>query len=218
LLFATGNNFKLIGDMLRRGLIGRLDAEVERPELREFSFEDPEITLKRERAKYVVSALTVLRAYVVAGRPMAVQPLGGFEEWSLLVRDALLWLGETDPVTTIDRARAEDPGRQNIEAILVQWNEIIGARRVSAKQVIEAALAVVQTQSDDAHNHLVNPEFRAALLAVAGDNDRISSKRLGHWLSANKGKVVNNRRIVADGILDGIARWRMQRWTNGKWA
>ncbi len=39
LVTATGNNLVLAGDMTRRGLLCRLDAGVERPELREFDFE-----------------------------------------------------------------------------------------------------------------------------------------------------------------------------------
>jgi putative DNA primase/helicase len=219
LLFANGNNFRLVGDMQRRGLIGRLDAEVERPEMREFAFEDPVVSLKRERSKYVVSALTVLRAYIVAGRPMAVQPLGGFEEWSLLVRDALLWLDEADPVTTIELSRAADPQRQNLEAVLTQWNDVLGNRRVSAKEAVEAATAFVLSPAAGNPNHitLTHPEFRAALLAVSGSGDRIDSRRLGHWLGANKQKIVKELRLMPDGILDGLARWRLQRRTNGLW-
>src|SRR5262249_38295236 len=55
LLFATGNNLKLYGDMLRRGLICRLDAGEERPELRSFEQDDPIQILKRERGRYVAA-------------------------------------------------------------------------------------------------------------------------------------------------------------------
>lgn len=116
LIFATGNNLKLYGDMLRRGLISRLDAGVERPELRTFTREDPVHVLKRERGRYAVAALTVLHAYNCAGRPGRQQPLGGFEGWSGLVRDGLMWLGEADrsgpsrrPATTIPTASGSKP-------------------------------------------------------------------------------------------------------------
>ena len=107
LIFANGNNFHFGGDMLRRGLLGRLDAACERPELRQFTTEDPVHLLKRARPQYVAAALTVLRAYLATGQPQAAphSPLGGFEIWSRLVRDALIWLGESDPVET-DRDRA----------------------------------------------------------------------------------------------------------------
>jgi putative DNA primase/helicase len=220
LLFANGNNFKLVGDMLRRGVIGRLDAGVERPELRKFSFEDPVVTLKRNRSRYVAAALTVLRGYLAAGRPQPVQPLGGFEGWSRMVREALLWLGEADPVETIEAARAEDPQRQNLEAVLTQWNAVFGTRRVSAKEAADAALSFTLTPTASNPNHITydNPGFRVVLMAVAGNRGLIDTGRLGSWLRANKNKVDNGLRITADGILDGIARWRLQRReADGSW-
>ena len=56
----------------------------------------------------------------------------------------------------------------------------------------------------------INPEFREALLAVAGDGGAISGKRLGKWLSANQGRIVNTMRITPDGIVSGISRWRLR--------
>ena len=53
------------------------------------------------------SDLGPMAAYLAAGRPVTKQPLGGFEGWSKLVRNALLWLGQVDPVETIESARAE---------------------------------------------------------------------------------------------------------------
>jgi hypothetical protein len=77
LLFATGNGLRLHSDMLRHGLICHLDAGKERPELRSFEQEDPVRVLKRERGYYVAAALTVLRAYLAAGKPVNRQPLVG---------------------------------------------------------------------------------------------------------------------------------------------
>jgi len=94
-MFATGNNLVVIGDMTRRTLVCSLDAGVERPENRTFKAPDPIDVVRGDRAKYVVAALTVLRAYHVAGRPeQGTIPLGSFEVWSRRVRDALIWLGE----------------------------------------------------------------------------------------------------------------------------
>jgi hypothetical protein len=74
-LFATGNNFQFWGDMLRRGLTGRLDAQTERPELRVFKREDPVELFRRERARFVVAVLTVLRAYIAAGLKVVISDL-----------------------------------------------------------------------------------------------------------------------------------------------
>jgi hypothetical protein len=220
LLFATGNNLKLHGDMLRRGLICRLDAGVERPELRPFEQEDPEHVLKRERGRYAVDALTVLRAYIVADRPIRRQPLGGFERWSNLVRNALLWLGEEDPVDTIESARAEDPERQHLEAVITQWRAVLGDRSVTTRTVIEEACGFRLDPLPGNPNHIAyfHPEFRNALLDIAGERGRVSSGRLGTWLGHNKHKVVGELRLATATKLDGNARWRLeQRDSNGRW-
>jgi hypothetical protein len=220
LLFATGNNLKLYGDMLRRGLICRLDAGEERPELRAFAEEDPERLLKCERGRYAVAALTVLRAYIVAGKPISRQPLGGFEGWSNLVRNALLWLDEDDPVETIERARAEDPERQHLEAVITQWHAVLANRSVTTRTVIEEACGFRLDPSHDNPNYIAyyHPEFRNALLDVAGERGQVTTGRLGKWLGANKHKVVGGYRLAPDTLSAGNARWKLEhRDPEGKW-
>ncbi len=93
---ATGNNLQITGDLTRRALLCSLDAGVERPELREFDVE-PVAEAKQKRPQLVVAALTALRGYITAGCPdQNITHLGSFEEWSKLVRSALLWLGYGD--------------------------------------------------------------------------------------------------------------------------
>jgi putative DNA primase/helicase len=214
-LFATGNNFRFAGDMLRRGLVGRLDAEVDRPELRTFTTEDPILVFKRERPRLVVAALTALRSYIHAGRPEPGTPLGGFEEWSRLVRDCLVWLGEEDPVQTIEAAREEDPQLLQFEAVIAQWEIHFGRRRVATKDVV--GMALQREGFIESDKQFLNPELRQALLAVAGNDGRIDAARLGKWLGKHKNRVAGGRRIIADGIVDGIAQWRMQFQRGAGW-
>jgi hypothetical protein len=140
LLGANGCNFSFAGDMMRRGLTGRLDAGVEKPWEREFETEDPVIVFKRDRRRLVAAALTVLRGYIAADRPrQGGAPLGGFEGWARLVRDALLWLGAADPTLTIEATRAADPARQKLEAVVTQWREVLGDRTLTTRAIIEEA-------------------------------------------------------------------------------
>jgi hypothetical protein len=223
LVFATGNNLKLYGDMLRRGLNCRLDAGEERPELRSFKQEDPVRVLKRDRGRYAVAALTMLRAYILAGRPIKQQPLGGFEGWSDLVRNTLLWLGEADPVETIESARAEDPERQQLEAVIAQWHAVLGNGAITTRDVINQACQLRSEPTADNPDRKVpvHPEFRNALLDVAGERGRISPRALGKWIGANKHKVAGKYRLAAATMRTGNARWRLQqrneegRWTHG---
>ena len=72
---ATGNNLTIKGDMTRRAIVSHLDAKMERPELREFSFEPVE-RAKAERGVYVVAALTILLAFKNCRRTKANRTFG----------------------------------------------------------------------------------------------------------------------------------------------
>ena len=67
-VFATGNNLTLVGDMTRRAVLCSLDAGVEQPELREFTF-DPVARVMENRGAYVAAILTIAMAYWAAGSP-----------------------------------------------------------------------------------------------------------------------------------------------------
>jgi putative DNA primase/helicase len=94
-VFVTGNNVRLVGDLTRRGLVCSMDANVEQPELREFEFNPIERVLK-DRGSYIAAAITVAKAWLAAGSPAApgVKPLAGFAEWCSAVRLSLIWLGD----------------------------------------------------------------------------------------------------------------------------
>jgi len=98
LMLATGNNIQLRGDMARRAVVCRLDAKMMNPDERAFDFDAVE-DVRGARPQLVADALTVVRAYIAAGRPVQVPPFGSFEDWDL-VRGALVWLGHADPAET----------------------------------------------------------------------------------------------------------------------
>jgi putative DNA primase/helicase len=209
-IFATGNNLSAIGDMTRRTILCSLDPNCERPELREFKTH-PLDMIRQHRAFYVLAALTVLRAFHVAGRPrQKAAPLGSFEVWSGWVRDALVWCGETDPVATMERAREDDPKLEALSNVVHQWETVIGEQRVSTSDVIDAATMTSSGGFDPNAKKFVNAEFREALLVVAGDGGAINSRRLGKWLASIKGRIVNGKRIVADGTVAGVAQWQLE--------
>lgn len=98
--FATVNDAVIKADTLRRSLVIGLETNEERPEERT-DIEDPDLagTVRANRARLAAAALTILRAYVVAGRPeVGLTHLGSFEAWSKLVRNAVVWIGMPDPL------------------------------------------------------------------------------------------------------------------------
>ena len=99
---ATGNNVAIRGDLSRRTLRCYLDVDTERPEERQ-GFNRPDLLgyVRKHRGRLVGACLTILRAYIRAGRPeLGLCPMGSFEEWSKTVRAALVWTGADDPYLT----------------------------------------------------------------------------------------------------------------------
>lgn len=208
LVTATGNNLVLVGDLTRRSLLCRLDSQSERPELRVFDT-NPIVVAKAHRARLLVAALTVLRAYHIAGYEGEHDPLGSFDEWSRWVRGALRWLGRADPVQTMETARQTDPRRDKLVAVLVQWQQVIGSREVTARDVIVRA---EERKSGDEHTDAGpwHPDLHEAIRLVAGDGTGLNSRRLGSWLAQHEGQVAERLRIVRGVISAGFQRWRVE--------
>lgn len=99
---ATGNNLELRADTARRVVHVRLESPLENPEERaEFRHPNLLAWIRHERPRLLTAALTILRGFVAAGRPdQQLKPWGSFEEWSDLVRAAIVWAGWPDPADT----------------------------------------------------------------------------------------------------------------------
>jgi hypothetical protein len=182
-IYATGNNIGLKGDMVRRGLVCNLEALDERPELRTFK-RNALKTAGANRPTYVAAALTVMRAYLAAGAPEVCGPFGSYEDWSRMVRSPLIWLGEPDPVASVDMSQAEDPELAELRGLCVWW--------LSELKLDDGYLSarLVEIGDERPPGFNTNP-LRDILLRIAGDKGGdISTKRLGEWLSRNCGRVV----------------------------
>lgn len=206
-VFATGNNLCLLGDMTRRALLCTLDAKQERPDLRKFQ-RDPVAEVLADRGRYVAAALTVVRAYIVAGRPSVVAPLHSFEEWSNTVRSALIWLGHSDPVETMETARRDDPTLQAMEAVFAAFREAIGIGGQNAKSVAQIVDLAGEMELGP-ESQLKFPGLREALLQVAGRRGGfIDNRELGKWLGRHKGRIAKGVRLEGQADEHGhAARW-----------
>jgi phage/plasmid primase-like uncharacterized protein len=209
-LFATGNSLVIAGDMTRRALLCALDPHVERPELRRFEF-NPIERAEAGRAGYLVDALIVLRAFHVAGCPQAdVAPLGSFEAWSRLVRGALLWLDVADPVAVMARTREADPKLAALRAVLSEWRTAFGREPVRVRELIEMATETTGGFSGS-RTEFTRPDFREALLTVAGAGGAINSRALGKWLSSNRDRIADGMSLQNSGTdRNGVVKWRLE--------
>ncbi|MCC8964525.1 hypothetical protein H8A95_19940 [Bradyrhizobium sp. Pear76] len=200
-LFATGNNFVIVGDVCRRTVTSNLDPQVERPELRQFDF-DPVDRVLADRGKYIAAALTICRAYFVAGKPDKAPRLASFEGWSDTVRSALIWLGKEDPVKSMETARAEDPERAELSDMLEAWSRVIGTGSESRRKLADVLTKGLSMSREDLHSELEPsfPDFYAALMAMAlrssGKSMQPDARMFGKWLQRFKGRIVDDRRFM----------------------
>lgn len=181
----TGNGIDLRGDATRRFLIIDIDPGVERPEERAFDF-DPVREAGSDRAELVRAALTLLRAYVVAGRPKVAKEgsFGGFEDWERWVRDPLVWAGVGDPLAVLAKTRTSDPERTALGATMAALRAAFGDAWFKAGEAMKRA-------ADE-------EKLREALVEVAlGKRGELEPRRLGRYLEKNKGRVCDGLKLVA---------------------
>jgi putative DNA primase/helicase len=198
-LFANGNNIGVMGDMTRRTIECNLDPEMERPELRKFSF-DPIERVMADRGAYVAAALTMALAYRESGERAACDPIGSYGQWSRVVREPLIWLGEPDPVRSMERARDMDPERAAARELVYHWAACLGLdREYTAREIVERVC------------HHGSPEFRVLLLSQCGVGGQLDTKKLGQWLKRISGRLYDGYRIVLGRAdkHDKVQRWML---------
>lgn len=203
LFLATGNQLVIAGDLRTRALLCRIDPKTERPEQRQFRT-DIRDWFTRRRPELVAAALTVMRAYVAAGRPSGLDKWGRFESWSDMVRAPLVWLGRKDPLSSIKALEDEDPERNNLLAVLYGWRKAIGTAEMTLSQIVRAA-----TEAG-------NESFLEALRPVAGErNGTLSVHRLASYLRRRKDRLADGMRIVHGGRRDNTITWRLEMAAGG---
>lgn len=191
--FATGNNIRLVGDMTRRVIMCSLDPDMERPELREFK-RDPFDDVLANRGLYVAAALTIVSAYIQAGCPEQARPLASFEDWSRIVRSALIWLGRPDPVDTMNAAREDDPVKLTLLGLLSAWHDAVGSEPKTATEIVSAS----QMLSYD--NVYMNADLRESLAEVASDRKGgVDNSRFGNFIRRYEGRVVGGFKLLSHG-------------------
>ena len=179
---ANGVNLRLVDDIRRRALLCSMDPKLERPEKKKFQ-KDPLNMVKADRGKYVAAALTIILAFIVAGRPIQLQPVNNYGRWCAMVRDALFWLGCADPVATMETIQKQDSRLSIKKQIAAHWKDCFGNCEKTSRQVTDEA----SRRTYD--GELVHPDFYAALSEVAKDGKQLSTVRLGRWLEKNTGNV-----------------------------
>jgi hypothetical protein len=201
LFLSSGNNVGPVQDMTRRCVTICLDPGVEIPAARTFARPELVEEVRRDRGRYVSAALTVVRAWIVAGRPMVeCRALAGFQSWSDLCRQPLLWLGCEDPTVSVFEAITEDPDRELLDRVLGAWFAAFGKTAARVRDAIQKSRGCDEDSI----------ELAEVLNDIAGERGEVNRRRLGRWLLRHSGRIVAGRRLVRAGHGGAVERWRVE--------
>lgn len=127
LWIVTAANLTLSNELVGRALHVRLETLLENPEKRGgFKYPNLLAHVLEQRPTLVVAALTILRAYFTAGCPdQVLSSWGSFEEWSRIIRGALVWVGLPDPVGgRVELIESGDSELGVLEKVLIEWEKL----------------------------------------------------------------------------------------------
>lgn len=199
LFLSSGNNVDAVRDMARRCITIALDPQVETPATRQFKG-DPLATVRGDRERYVSLALTVIRAWIVAGGPVtACKPLASFGQWSNWVRQPLMWLGMADPAECVFAQLAQDPDREILGRLLHAWKNAFGNIPTMIREAVDMAITGRGTE-----------ELREILREIADERGEINRRRLGKWIARKQGVIVDGLRFERASGTTSAERWHIK--------
>lgn len=200
----TGNNVALSAEGVRRCLHIRLEPQVERPEERT-GFKIPNLVahVRKHHSEFVRDALTILRAYCLAGRPsFGLKSWGSFEEWSDLVRNAVYWVLGVDCDTREALSVRADSTRAAQGALVLGLGEVFGTAPFTTEQVWN--LFVTQ----EARHSALNEAIEELNVNPKG----LTSRSLGRLLLRTIGAVHGGWRLdLQDTKRAGSCVWILRR-------
>ena len=200
-IVANGNNIRITDDLVRRVLWCLMDAWQDEKDVQSRTFtSDPVEVVLSDRGKYIAACLTILRAHALAKYEGAkgLTPFIGFDDWSKVVRGALVWLGKADPVKSLDVGRDEDPERNAQLAFI----EALYAVNVDS----EAKALTVAQMSETLHqpSHKTLKEALQDYIDVTGN---LNATNVGKWFAQFKGRMFGRKRLLSIPAGKGRQKW-----------
>ena len=200
----TGNNIQLAGDMARRAYLIRMDAKRSRPwQGRDFRHPDLLGWALERRGVLVGAILTLVRSWVVAGRPPGEVGIGGFDAWARTVGGILANAGVDGFLDNLgelyERIDVEAP---QWEAFLYALQRHYGDAPFRSRDVVTAV-----TESEELKDLLPDP-------LDAGKDMAKLARPLGNALARKAGVRHGDGEIHLEAAPK---EWQAQWSTAGSW-
>lgn len=211
LVVATGNNPRVPNDTIRRLVRIRLRPDEERRAETELAYRHrlPGDAV-RSVADLLAAAVTALRAWICAGRPVErLTPWGSFEEWAGVVPQCLAWYGFPDVHRTQDGLRAADDGTDALAKLLAGWRLYAGDEGASPTATLNALRVVTPIgQPRPPGLDLIREGLEGVdpKRTVAQHNPMTVGRLLGKF----EGKIVRGRRFMRSARRGDATVWLVQ--------
>jgi len=211
--YATGNNVQVAADTTRRIIHVRLDVLDEHPEDRT-GFKHPNLLgwIAEHRGHLLTRAITILAAYCRAGRPSQnLTPLGSFEGWSSVVREAVVWVGLPDPCLTRTRlVESADTTTDALVQFIAAWEQYDAyTQGFVVSDMVNTLYPPLREHAprDDASNAM-----RAAVENLIGcpPGKTPTARQLGNRLRRFRRRVIGGKYLDTDEARGGRGMvWRL---------
>jgi len=202
--FATGNNIQLGGDIARRAYWIRLDAAIAQPWLRD-GFRHPDLMkwVHEHRSELLSMLLTMVRAWIVAGKPKGTAlRIGSFEDWSRTIGGILTYAGvEGFLENAAELYASADQETGQWDLFLEQWQNLHRDDKITAA-MLKRELTDYQLVYRSLQNEM--PEE----IIIATDKTKRGAVALGQVLHRRAEQVFpSGRKIVATQDTHTKATW-----------
>lgn len=185
--FLNGNNVGVSEDLVPRTVSCRLDAAREDPEARTFKF-NPIAEVEKNRGEWLACAFTIIRAYRLAPESekeevrTKIKRVAGFEQWSEIAQQPLVWLGLADPMAGMEDMKGMDPKQELIERTQGALYDCFENEPFTVKQCEERARAG-------------GPSNNLTLRDLMSVNGQINTRAFGCMLRSYRNKIRGGLKI-----------------------
>jgi putative DNA primase/helicase len=191
---ATANNPTMSTEIARRTVRIRLDPKVERPWRRTgFRHENLRGWVDDHRSEIVCAALTLVQAWIHAGRPMGSIRLGSFEKWAAVHGGILQTIGVPGFLGNLEEFyEASDLEGATWRQFVALWSDEFDEAEVGVADLFSLALKI---EGFD----------------FGKGADRSQRITFGRQLSRQRDRVIGVHRITQTREVRRLKRWRLIR-------
>jgi len=194
---ATGNNITLSTEIARRSVRIRLNPQQDQPwERQGLCFRHPDLHawVTHSRGALVGAALTLVNAWLAAGRPAGKKTIGSYEEWSRLMGGILTVAGIPDFLAnTHEFYEAADTEAAVQRRLVAAWWAAFEEAEVGTAELFPVAETV------------------EGLSFGRSTSERGQRTALGSYVAKMKDRVYGDYRVVKGSSLQNRQLWRLRR-------